>query len=40
MNLKMVTVSVATTPDATLATPRVLSEGPYSHGRAPDGTES
>ena len=29
---KMMAVSVATTPDVTLATPRVLFEGPYSFG--------
>jgi hypothetical protein len=29
---KMMAVSVPTTPDATLATPRVIFEGPYSYG--------
>lgn len=29
---KMMAVSVATTPDPTLATPRVIFEGPYSYG--------
>jgi serine/threonine protein kinase/Tol biopolymer transport system component len=29
---KMMAVSVATTPDVTLATPRVIFEGPYSYG--------
>ena len=28
----MMAVSVPTTPDATLATPRVIFEGPYSYG--------